>query len=250
MRVRRPKRKQERDLGRAVLKSLEAGAKNSLGLVAATSAIGLIVGLLVLAAVGVRISILVTEMAATSLFLAFFLVMITSLVMGMGLPTIAAYLLLVIVVAPSVTSLGAPLVAAHFFIFYFGVISSITPPVALAAYGASGISGANPMQTGFTACRLAITAFIVPYLFVYYPELLLLQGTFWTVAYRLAVSCAGIALLSMATMGFGRAPMNAAMRTVMIGASLLLFLGPAWLHVLGLAAGGVVLFRQKADGGS
>ena len=235
------------DLGRAVLDSLEKGAKNSLGLVAATSAIGLIVGLLVLAAVGVRISILVTEMAATSLFLAFFLVMIASLVMGMGLPTIAAYLLLVIVVAPSVTRLGAPLVAAHFFIFYFGVISSITPPVALAAYGASGISGANPMQTGFTACRLAITAFIVPYLFVYYPELLLLQGTFWTVAYRLAVSCAGIALLSMATMGFGRAPMNAAMRTVMTGASLLLFLGPAWLHVLGLAAGGVVLFRQKVD---
>ncbi len=236
-----------RDLGRAVLDSLEKGAKNSLGLVAATSAIGLIVGLLVLAAVGVRISILVTEMASTSLFLAFFLVMIASLVMGMGLPTIAAYLLLVIVVAPSVTSLGAPLVAAHFFIFYFGVISSITPPVALAAYGASGISGANPMQTGFTACRLAITAFIVPYLFVYYPELLLLQGTFWTVAYRLAVSCAGIAFLSMATMGFGRAPMNAAMRTVMIGASLLLFLEPAWLHVLGLAAGGVVLFRQKVD---
>ena len=243
-------RSSARDLGDAVLRSLEAGAKNALGLVAATSAIGLIVGLLVLAAVGVRISILVTEMAATSLFLAFFLVMIASLVMGMGLPTIAAYLLLVIVVAPSVTSLGAPLVAAHFFIFYFGVISSITPPVALAAYGASGISGANPMQTGFTACRLAVTAFIVPYLFVYYPELLLLEGTFWTVAYRLAVSCAGIALLSMATMGFGRASMSAQLRTVMTGASLLLFLGPAWLHVLGLVVGGVVLFRQKADSGA
>ncbi len=237
-----------RELGKAAFKSLESGAKNSLGLVAATSAIGLIVGLLVLVAVGVRISILVTEMAATSLFLAFFLVMIASLVMGMGLPTIAAYLLLVIVVAPSVTNLGAPLVAAHFFIFYFGVISSITPPVALAAYGASGISGANPMQTGFTACRLALSAFIVPYLFVYYPELLLLQGTFWTVAYRLAVSCAGIALLSMATMGFGRAPMSDTLRTVMIGASLLLFLGPTWLHVLGLAAGGAILFRQKAGG--
>ena len=235
-----------RELGDAVWRSLETGAKNSLGLVAATSAIGLIVGLLVLAAVGVRISILVTEMAATSLFLAFFLVMIASLVMGMGLPTIAAYLLLVIVVAPSVTSLGASLVAAHFFIFYFGVISSITPPVALAAYGASGISGANPMQTGFTACRLAVTAFIVPYLFVYYPELLLLKGNFWAVAYRLTVSCAGIALLSMATMGFGRVSMSAPMRTVMTGASLLLFLGPAWLHVLGLATGGAILFRQKS----
>lgn len=236
-----------RDLGRAVLASLERGAKNSLGLVAATSAIGLIVGLLVLAAVGVRISILVTEMASTSLFLAFFLVMVASLVMGMGLPTIAAYLLLVIVVAPSVTSLGAPLVAAHFFIFYFGVISSITPPVALAAYAASGISAANPMQTGFTACRLAVTAFIVPYLFVYYPELLLLQGSLWTAAYRLAVSCAGIVLLSMATMGFGLAPMGAPTRIAMIASSLLLFLGPAWLHASGLAAGGAILLRQRGS---
>ena len=166
-----------RELGRAVLIGLENGAKNSLGLVAATSSIGLIVGLLVLAALGVRISILVTEVASTSLFMAFFLVMVASLVMGMGLPTIAAYLLLVIVVAPSVTELGAPLIAAHMFIFYFGVISSLTPPVALAAYAASGISGANAMRTGLTACRLAITAFIVPYLFVYHPELLLIEGT-------------------------------------------------------------------------
>ncbi len=243
----RAEKESARELGRAVVKSLETGAKNALGLVAATSAIGLIVGLLVLAAVGVRISILVTEMAATSLFLAFFLVMIASLVMGMGLPTIAAYLLLVIVVAPSVTALGAPLVAAHFFIFYFGVISSITPPVALAAYAASGISAANPMQTGFTACRLALSAFIVPYLFVYYPELLLLEGTFWTVAYRLAVGCAGIAFLSMATMGFGRAPLRPPARVLMASAAALLFLAPVWAHALGLAAGGATLWRARGS---
>lgn len=234
------------ELGRSILSGMENGAKNSLGLVAATSSIGLIVGLLVLAALGVRISIMVTEVASTSLFLAFFLVMIASLVLGMGLPTIAAYILLVIVVAPSITELGAPLVAAHMFIFYFGVISSITPPVALAAYAASGISGANAMQTGFTACRLAITAFIVPYLFVYYPELLLLQGTFWEIAYRFAVSCIGIIFIAMAAMGYGRALLLASGRIVMVAAALLLFLPSPWLNALGILVGvGHIIFWQN-----
>ncbi len=236
-----------RELGRAVLAGMENGAKNSLGLVAATSIIGLIVGLLVLAALGVRISILVTEVASTSLFLAFFLVMIASLVMGMGLPTIAAYLLLVIVVAPSVAELGAPLVAAHMFIFYFGVISSLTPPVALAAYAAAGISGANAMRTGFTACRLAITAFIVPYLFVYHPELLLLEGTSWEIAYRLAVSCAGIFFVSMAAMGYGFAPLGAGARLFMIGAAFLLFLESPWVNAAGLILGSAHIIYQVSE---
>ena len=166
---------------------------------------------------------MVTEIASSSLFLVFFLVMIASLVLGMGLPTIAAYILLVIVVAPSITKLGAPFVAAHMFIFYFGVISSITPPVALAAYAASGISGANAMRTGFTACRLAITAFIVPYLFVYYPELLLTQGTFGEIAYRLTVSSVGIIFVAMAAMGYGRSLLGAGDRLVMAVAAALLF---------------------------
>ena len=236
-----------RELGSSILAGMENGAKNSLGLVAATSSIGLIVGLLVLAALGVRISIMVTEIASSSLFLVFFLVMIASLVLGMGLPTIAAYILLVIVVAPSITKLGAPLVAAHMFIFYFGVISSITPPVALAAYAASGISGANAMRTGFTACRLAITAFIVPYLFVYYPELLLTQGTFGEIAYRLTVSSVGIIFVAMAAMGYGRSLLGAGDRLVMAVAAALLFLASPWLNLAGLLIGaGHMVFLQKS----
>lgn len=236
--------KSARDLGRAVLTGMENGAKNSLGLVAATSSIGLIVGLLVLAALGVRISILVTEVASTSLFLAFFLVMAASLVMGMGLPTIAAYLLLVIVVAPSVKKLGAPLISAHMFIFYFGVISSLTPPVALAAYAASGISGADPMRTGLTACRLALTAFIVPYLLVYYPELLLLDGTFWEVAYRFLVSSLGIFFVSMAAIGYGFMALGPVSRITLIGAALLVFLESPWLNAAGGIAGCAHVFFQ------
>lgn len=232
-----PAEESARAMGRAVWSGLQAGARNSLGLVAATTCIGTIVGLLVLAALGVRISILVTEVASTSLFLAFFLVMIASLVMGMGLPTVAAYLLLVIVVAPSIAKLGAPLVAAHMFIFYFGVISSITPPVALAAYAAAGLSGADPMRTGFTACRLALSAFIVPFLFVYYPELLLIQGTWWQTAYFLAVSCAGVVIVSMVTMGYGLVPLGAVSRIFLGASALFFFMRSPWSDALGVFMG-------------
>jgi len=232
-------------LGRDIVSGFDKGARNALSLVAATYVIGIIVGLLVLTALGVRISILVTDVAATSLFLAFFLVMIASLIMGMGLPTVAAYLLLVIVVAPAISKLGAPLVAAHMFIFYYGVLSSITPPVALAAYGASGLSGADPLSTAVTACRLAITAFVVPYLFVYHPELLLLEGTAGEIAYRLAVSAVGIFFISMAAIGHGLVPLGLAARAILTVASLLLFFDAPWLNGAGVALGIAQIAMQR-----
>jgi TRAP-type uncharacterized transport system fused permease subunit len=238
-----------RELGRAVVNGFEKSARNSLSLVAATSSIGMVVGLLVLAALGVRISIFVTEVATVSLFLALVLVMLASLVMGMGLPTIAAYLLLVIVVAPALNDLGISIIAAHMFIFYYGVISSITPPVALAAYGASGISGANAMETGFAACRLAVTAFIAPFLFAYHPELLLLEGSTWDVTYRVAVSFAGIYLIAMAAMGYGFRDLYWKSRGLLTVAALLLFMAPLWMNGLGLALGvGHIVWQRRNSG--
>lgn len=232
-------------LARAALSGFEKGARNALPLVAATYVIGMIVGLLVLTALGVRLSILVTDIASTSLFAALALVMLASLIMGMGLPTVAAYLLLVIVVAPSMEELGAPLVAAHMFVFYYGVLSSITPPVALAAYGASGISGADATRTAFSACRLAVSAFVVPFLFVYHPELLLLEGSTFDVVYRLATAGAGIMLLSMATTGFSLATVGPVARLLLLGAAVLLFLEQPWLNAIGLAAGaGQMAFQE------
>ncbi len=232
-------------LGRSIIDGFDKGAKTALSLVAATYIIGTIVGLLVLTAAGVRISILVTDMAATSLFLAFFLVMLASLVMGMGLPTVAAYLLLVIVVAPAIGKLGAPIVAAHMFIFYYGVLSSITPPVALAAYGASGLSKADPLHTAVMACRLAITAFIVPYLFVYHPELLLLEGSLADSAYRLAVCGLGIFIISMAAIGQGFVALGVMRRVLLVVAALLLFLDSPLLNGVGAVIAIWQLFAQR-----
>ncbi len=245
-----PARESAREYGRAVTQGFEKGARNSLSLVAATSSIGMIVGLLVFAALGVRISIFVTEVATVSLFLALVFVMLASLIMGMGLPTVAAYLLLVIVVAPALNDLGTSIVAAHMFIFYFGVISSITPPVALAAYGASGISGANAMQTGFTACRLAITAFIAPFLFTYYPELLLLEGSAVDIAYRLVVCLTGIYLIAMAAMGYGFRVLGIRSRAILATASIMLFLEPAWFNAAGFVLGvGHVIWQRRSSNG-
>lgn len=234
-----------KEFGKSVLSGFEKGAKNSVSLIAATSSIGLVVGLLVLAALGVRISIFVSQVATFSLFLALVMVMLASLVMGMGLPTIAAYLLLVLVVAPALTDLGTSLVAAHMFIFYFGVISSITPPVALAAYGASGISGADPMQTGFASCRLAITAFIAPFLFVFHPELLLLEGTAIEISYRIAISFAGIYLVGMAAMGYGFRDLDAKSRAFLAVAALMMFMAPLWMNGVGLALGVAHILWQR-----
>ena len=156
-----------------------------------------------------------------------------------------------IVVAPALNDLGTSIIAAHMFIFYFGVISSITPPVALAAYGASGISGANAMETGFTACRLAITAFIAPFLFTYYPELLLLEGTAVDVAYRLGVCLAGIYFVSMATMGYGFRELGWGSRGLLAAAALCLFLEFWWLNGMGLALGvGHVVWQRRRSSGS
>ena len=226
-----------RDFGRSVLRGMETGARNSLSLVGATTAIGLIVGILVLAAIGVRLSIFVSEAATASLFLAFFLVMLSSLVLGMGLPTVAAYLLLVVVVAPAMAELGVSLIAAHMFIFYFGVISSITPPVALAAFAASGISGADAIKTGFVSCRLAITGFIVPYLFIFHPEILLLEGSALDIGHRTAVAFAGIVFVAMGATGFGLRRLNLLDRAILFAAAFLMFSDPVWMNAAGFALG-------------
>lgn len=233
--------------GQNLVAGVKRGVDNALGLVAATYVIGLIVGILVLAAAGVRISFLVTQAASASLFLALVFVMLASLVLGMGLPTVAAYLLLVVVVAPAISELGISIVAAHMFIFYFGVISSITPPVALAAFAASGISGGSALKTAFTACKLAITAFIVPFLFVYYPELLLLEGSYMDALFRLAVIAAGLLFVAMAAMGYATAPLGPVMRTVLLVAAACLFAPVWWANLVGIAIGiAVVVYHLRS----
>ncbi|OLO28660.1 hypothetical protein BTR23_17245 [Alkalihalophilus pseudofirmus] len=157
-----------------ILTALDLGARSSLETAIACAAAGFIIGIIGLTGIGLKFSSLIIDIAGGSLFLTLILTMITSIILGMGLPTVAAYIVQVPLTIPALIELGVAPIAAHLFIFYFAIISAITPPVALAAFAAAGIAGSEPMKTGLIALRLGIAAFIVPFMFVYGPSLLLI----------------------------------------------------------------------------
>ena len=160
------------------LRALIDSGKTSAILMAIVSAIGFVIGVISMTGIGLMFAEAVLSVASSNLWLALIFVMLSCLVMGMGVPTGAAYLMIAIVLGPVLHKLGLSLVAAHLFVVYFGVLSVVTPPVALAAFAAAPIAGANPMETGFEATRLAIAGFIIPFLFVFHPDLLLIVGDF------------------------------------------------------------------------
>ena len=162
---------------------------------------GIISGVIMGSGLGYRISSILTSVAGTSMLLLLVLTMVVSLIMGMGVPTTAAYLVLASLVAPTMIQLGIPPRAAHMFIFYFGCISSITPPVALAAYAGSGLAGCDPNKTGYKAFRLAFCSFLMPYLFVYNP-VLLMEGGVLDILWSLVTALIGAYLLASGFEGF------------------------------------------------
>jgi TRAP transporter 4TM/12TM fusion protein len=158
------------------LGALESGAKGAVGVACACACAGMIVGVVTLTGLGLRIAELIVSIAGGNLILTLFFTMIASLILGMGLPTTAKYIVLATMAVPALIKLEVNLMAAHLFILYFGVIADITPPVALAAYAGAGIAGANSMKTGFQAVKLALAAFIVPYIFAMDPTLILVDS--------------------------------------------------------------------------
>ncbi len=140
------------------------------------AAIGFVIGVVNMTGVGIKFAEYVLAFSGSSLSLSLIMVMLASLVLGMGVPTGAAYLIIAIVLGPALERLGVPAIAAHLFVLYFGVLSSVTPPVALSAFAAAPIAGAGPMETGFAAVRLAAAGFIIPFVFVYHPDILLVAG--------------------------------------------------------------------------
>ena len=171
----------------------------SVGLACAMA--GIISGVIMGSGLGYRISSILTSVAGTSMLLLLVLTMVVSLIMGMGVPTTAAYLVLASLVAPTMIQLGIPPLAAHMFIFYFGCISSITPPVALAAYAGAGLAGCDPNKTGYKAFRLAFCSFLMPYLFVYNP-VLLMEGGVLDILWSLVTALIGAYLLASGFEGF------------------------------------------------
>ena len=154
-------------------KAFEMAGSMSVQIIAVCACAGIIVGVISLTGVGARFSSLLLALAEDSQLLALAFAMCISILLGMGMPTTAAYAVAASVVAPGLVQLGIQPLTAHFFVFYFAVLSAITPPVALASYAAAGISGGNPMETSVTSFKIGIAAFIVPFMFFYNPALLM-----------------------------------------------------------------------------
>ena len=184
-----------------IVKALDLGARASLETAIACAAAGLIIGVIGFTGIGLQFSSLIIKMSGGVLIIALVFTMITSIILGMGLPTVAAYIVQVPLTIPALIDLGVDPLAAHLFVFYFAAVSAITPPVALAAFAAAGIAGSEPMKTGMTAVRLGIAAFIVPYIFVY-GESLLLIGSVPEIILTVITAMIGIAGVAGAAEGW------------------------------------------------
>ncbi len=156
-----------------IILGLEEGARSALPVVMACASAGIIVGVVTLSGLGIKFANGIVDLAGGSVYLTMFLTMIASIVLGMGMPTTANYIVQATIAAPALQAVGVPILAAHLFVFYFGIIADITPPVALAAFAGAGIAGSNPFKTGVQASMLAFAAYLVPYIFATSPELVL-----------------------------------------------------------------------------
>jgi len=182
--------------------AFEDGAKMALGVVAACACAGIVVGATTLTGLGLKIANGLVILGHGNLMLTLFFTMIASLILGMGLPTTAKYVVLSIMAAPALIDLGVYPLAAHLFILYFGVIADLTPPVALAAYAGAGISGGNSMKTGFIAVRLAVAGFMVPYVFCLDPGLMFLSGSIGHNLILIVTTLVGVLALGAAASGY------------------------------------------------
>ena len=244
---------------KTVIESLENGAKNTVGVAVACGMAGLISGVVTMTALGQLLINTLVPIAENSTFLALVLTMLCCIVLGMGVPTTANYVIMATITAPILIKMGIPMLAAHMFVFYFGIVADITPPVALAAYAGSAIANSNPLKTGVTATRLAITAFIVPYIFAYSPQMLIgvdmgIPTVWYDVVLLVITAVCGICFLSAGMEGYLFRKMPVWERAMSLAGGLLMII-PGWqTDVAGLALMVILVLLQKfvriKDGGN
>ena len=229
-----------------IVNGLESGARNVLGVVIACAAAGIIIGVVTKTGVGLKLASGLLALSGGMLLPTMFFTMITSLILGMGVPTTANYVITSTIAAPALIQMDVPVLAAHMFVFYFGIIADVTPPVALAAYAASGISGGKPLLTGVNASKLAIAAFIIPYIFVLSPELLMINATPTGILWAVATAIIGMVGLSSAMIGYLYYHSTWYERIILFASGLLMIIPGIVTDVPGLMLFMLILVGQKA----
>ncbi|HRY73541.1 MAG TPA: TRAP transporter permease [Spirochaetia bacterium] len=250
-----------------IVKGLESGARGALGIIAATACAGIIIGVVTQTGLGLKLGSSLVQAAGGNLLLTLFFTMITSLVLGMGVPTTANYVITSTITAPAVIMIlmqqsGLPagsvipaaiILPAHMFAFYFGIIADVTPPVALAAFAGAGIAKANPMKTGFAASKLAIAAFLVPYIFVLNPQMLLFNIKPLEMIWMIATSLVGIISVAAGIGAFLKANMSWLERILFFVGGVLLVTPGLLTDAIGgglILIGVVIQYRKARLGGA
>jgi len=235
-------RKETRMTPMDILSAFEEGARSAVPVSVACAAAGIIIGCVFVSGLGLKFTNVLVTLAGGHLWVTLILTMFASLILGMGLTTTAVYITLAALVIPAVTRMGVEPMAAHLFAFYFGLVSAITPPVALASFAAAGIAGSNPMQTGFHSCRLGIAKYVLPFVFVYAPGMLFV-GHWSQIVMGIVGGFAGIFALTITTEGWAVEKVGWLMRLSM-GVCALLFFVPGFSITTGGEASPAIYFPQ------
>lgn len=239
-------RKETRMGVRSLLSAFEEGARTALPVIAACASAGIIVGVVVQTGLGGRVADGIIALGSGKLVLTLFFTMIACLILGMGLPTTANYVVTATMAAPAlVLGLDVPVLAAHMFVFYFGIVADITPPVCLAAYAGAGLARANPFMTGITATKLATAAYIIPYIFVMNPQLILIDVEPVNLTIGVVTAVTGMVGISSAMAGFFIRPSFVWERIALFAAGLSLVTPNQLFDLIGFAIILIVLFIQS-----
>ncbi len=228
-----------------IIESLHNGAKNTIGVAAACGMAGLIAGVVTMTALGQLLLNTLVPIAQDSMFLALFLTMLCCIVLGMGVPTTANYVIMATITAPILIKMGIPALAAHMFVFYFGIVADITPPVALAAYAGSAIAKSNPLKTGVTATRLAIAAFVIPYMFAYNPKMLFIDAGVFDVVSIIITSFIGIYAVAAGMEGHMFVKLPVWQRLLTLAGGLMLIVPETITDIVGIALVILIIVIQK-----
>ena len=225
--------------------ALANGGKSCISIIAACGIAGCVAGCIAMTGLASQIISFIIRIAGDKLIIALFFTMLCCIVLGMGVPTTANYCIMASTCAPILIKMGVPIIAAHFFVFYFGIVADITPPVALAAYAGSAIAKSDPMKTGVNATRLAIAAFIVPYIFAMDPTMMFVGGVTW---YQVVLICItsviGIYGVASGLAGFTFTNMAWYMRILAIVGGLMLLAPSTWTDIVGLViVAGVIVIQ-------
>ena len=224
-----------------IVESLISGARTAVPVAIACACAGIVIGIVSMTGIGVKFTSIVFEASGGNLFMMLVMIMVACIVMGMGLPSTAAYIIAASIGAPALIKAGIPDLAAHLFVFYFAIISFITPPVAMAAYAASGIAKSKTSETGWLAFMLGLPGFIIPFIYAYRPAMLLVGAAPLQAIWVVACSTLAVVLMAVAVIGWLRRRLNALERLLLGAAAAFLIFPALWCDITGLTLAAVML---------